>query len=89
MNGRLLLHPEGLYLLLRTILRHGLVVGGFRLPSEHHCQEADLPGEYPRRFKLSISPRLEALACFVHRVGRKHDSDMDFSRFITACPFHI
>ena len=52
--GRLLLRPEGLYLLMRAVLRHRFPVGGFRLPSLHHCQEADLPGGYPRRIKLNF-----------------------------------
>ena len=65
MYGRLLLHPEGLYLLLRTTLRHRFAVGGFRLPCAHHCTQADFPGGYPHRFRLSISPRLEALVCFI------------------------
>ena len=52
--GRLLLRPEGLYLLMRTVLRHRFPIGGFRLPSGHHCQEADLPGRYPCRIKLSF-----------------------------------
>lgn len=63
--GRLLLQPEGLYLLMHAVLRHEFTVGGFRLPRGHHCTQADLPSGYPRRFKLSISPRLEALARFI------------------------
>ena len=50
----------------------------FPPPRGHHCQQADPPGGYPRRFELSVSPRLEALACFVHRVDHRHDSDMEF-----------
>lgn len=40
--------------MMRTVLRHRFSVGGFHLPSRHHCQEADLPGGYPRRIKLSF-----------------------------------
>ena len=87
MHSRLLLHPEGLYLLLRTTLRHGFAVGGFRLPCGHRCTQADLPDGYPHRFKLSISPRLEALACFVHRVGHRHGSDMELSRYCLMIPY--
>ena len=39
---------------MRTVLRHRFPVGGFRLPSGHHCQEADLPRGYPHRIKLSF-----------------------------------
>jgi len=39
---------------MRTVLRHVLPVDGFRLPSVHHWWEADLPGRYPCRLKLSF-----------------------------------
>ena len=51
-----MLRPEELYLLVRSALRHGFAVSGFRLPSGHHCQEAVLPGRYPCRIRLRFPP---------------------------------
>jgi len=47
---RLLLRPEGPYILMRTILRHATYVGGFRLPVSHHFPTADLS----RQVSLSV-----------------------------------
>ncbi len=80
-SERLLLRPEVPYFLMRTTLRYMFVVDGFRLPWAHHCTQADLHRQVSLRGKAEPSMHLEALACFVHRVGRRHDSNIIFSMF--------
>lgn len=76
----LLLRPKVPYHLVRTTLRYMFVVDGFRLPLIHHCMQADLPYQVSLLKRAEHSMHLEALACFVHRVGRKHASDIIFQK---------
>lgn len=66
---------------MRTVLRCMFVVGGSRLPGLHHCRPADPTSKVSLREELNFPTHLEALACFVHRVGLGHDSDIHFSMF--------
>ena len=80
-SKRLLLRPKDLYLLMRTALRYMFDVDGFRLPHIHHWTQANLFQQVSLSNRADHSMHLETLVCFVHRVGRKHDSNIIFSRF--------
>ena len=82
-RGRLLLHPEGLYLLKQTILQHMFFLMASRLVPTITDRKQLFP-QISLLKSAESTLRFKVLTRFIHWGDHKHDSNIKLSKFVSV-----